>query len=324
MRGKILTWLGAACGVTIVACSSVSAEQACTDLAGAVCTKVSECATPLFNEVYGNVATCQSRQAAACQKGLALPTNGDTPGFAEDCSKSYATATCTNVLQNTQTTACTRTTFGTVGDGGACGTDGQCLSGKCQTDSTTGCGKCIEPLGAGQTCQSTSDCQSGLTCVVTATNPTASTCVAPAASGKPCSNTSPVTPCQSGLLCVSGTCTAPLAAGSACDPKASQCDAASGYWCTPVGTRCVPVLYAAAGQPCGYDSTTGDLTACSGGGGGGLLGACMNIDKTTGKGTCAGAAADGAPCDNTNGPFCMPPALCLNGACTVVDPATCN
>jgi len=126
-------------------------------------------------------------------------------------------------------------------------------------------------------------------------------------------------------------CQAPLPAGSACSPAAPLCDTTNGYFCTPRGTRCILALYAGTGQPCGYDSMTGDYTLCSG------SGACQNISQTTGLGTCTAPAATNAACDLVAGPFCAPPAICnvpgaggdagadagTAGTCTVHDPSTC-
>lgn len=325
MRSKnVLAWLGAVGAALLVACSSVSPTEACADLSNAVCNKAAECASPTLSVIYGDVTTCASRAAASCEKSLALKDTVDTPDFAEKCSQTYATSSCGDVVDNNPAPDCKRTKFGLIADGSVCGTAGQCASGVCQIDGTTGCGKCVEPAPNGQACQSTSDCQSGLVCAATTTG---AACIAPAASGATCSTTAPIIPCQQGLICNGTTCQAPLAAGSACDatPGKSLCDGANGYWCTPKGTRCVSVKFAPAGKACGYDQTTGDLTVCTGGGAGGAaLGACQNIDQQTLQGTCAAAAADGATCDAAKGPYCTPPALCIGGACTVVDPATCK
>jgi len=309
-----------ACGVAALACSSpVTATQACTDLATAVCNKTSECAPPVFTEVYGDVGTCVSRTTTSCEQALAAPGTGDTPDFTDSCSQGYTSASCTDLLQNNQPQQCVRTTFGTVGAGSACGADGQCSTGVCQIDPTTGCGTCIQPAQAGGACKSSADCVAGLVCAATAQSTT--TCVAPVGQSQACSTAVPVIPCQAGLLCSGGNCVQPLAAGSACDPKNSQCDTLNGYWCTPKGTRCVAIKFAGPGETCGYDSTSGDLTACTGAGG---AGGCQNVDQKTLQGTCAAAAADGAACDASKGPFCEPPANCISGTCQVVDPSTCH
>ena len=324
MRSKnVFAWLAAFTSVAVVACSSVSPTQACTDLSAAICDKASQCAPGAFNEVYGDTTTCTTRATASCEQALALKDTADTPDFAEKCSQSYTTVSCGDAADNNPPAACKRTTFGKIADGAACGTAGECASGVCQIDGTTGCGKCIEPVASGQACQSNGDCQTGLVCA--AASQSSAVCIAPVGAGATCSTAVPIIPCQEGLICDGAKCQTPLAAGSACNPTKSLCDGVGGYWCTPKGTRCVAVKYAGPNQTCGYDATSGDLTVCTGSGAGaGLLGACMNINQQTGQGTCAAAAPDGAACDLTNGPFCTPPALCLNKTCTIVDPSTCH
>jgi hypothetical protein len=55
----------------------------------------------------------------------------------------------------------------------------------------------------------------------------------------------------------------------------------------------------AAGQPCG--DVGGKSVECTAG--------------TCEKGVCVARAADGAHCDLVAGPFCLPPALCIQGTC---------
>ncbi len=258
MRSKnVLAWLAAAGAAAVVACSSVSPTQACTDLAKAVCDKAAQCASSVVSEVYGDATTCASRTTSSCEQSLALKDTADTPDFAEKCSVAYATLSCGDALDNVPAADCKRKELGKLSDGSACGTAGQCASSVCQIDGTTGCGKCIEPAAAGAACQSTNDCQDGLVC---AAGTSGGVCIAPAASGATCSTKAPIVPCQGGLICNGTTCQTPLAAGSACDPTPgkSLCDGASGYWCTPKGTRCVAVKFAGPNAACGYDSTTGD------------------------------------------------------------------
>ncbi len=325
MRTKILLALAAAAGAAIaVACSGVSATQACTDLSTAVCNKLEQCAPPLVTAAYGDVPTCATRTEISCNSALALKDTTQTPDLAENCSKTYATLSCDDAFQNNLPAACKPTTTGKIATGSACGTAGECASNVCQIDATTGCGTCIASVAAGGACQSSTDCNAGLVC-------SSAVCVAPAASGGACTTAAPIIPCQVGLVCDGSKCQTPLAAGSACTPNASLCDGAQGYWCTPHGTRCVQILYVATGQPCGYDTNTGDLTACSN------SATCANVDAKTLMGTCAAPAADNAACDSKLGPFCTPPATCSGvidadagadagapGTCTIRDPSTCH
>jgi len=312
--------------LVVPACSSTSPTQACSDLSAAVCAKIEQCASAVVTSIYGDTTTCASAAQGSCTAALALTDTGDTAGNVEDCSKAYASLSCSDALDNNLPQACAHHP-GTVADGATCGTAGQCKSGVCQFDSS-GCGKCIEAVASGGACTATSDCQSGLVCV--ASSSTASACIAPVGSGATCSTQAPVVPCQAGLVCDSKTtkCETPLPAGSACDAtiQPTLCDQANGYFCTPIGTRCQLAIAATTGQPCGYDVKTGDYSYCAG------SGFCGNVDQQTGLGTCVAPAASGAACDVANGPLCMPPAFCktgevdggTGGTCTTVDPSTCH
>lgn len=324
--------------VVLLACSSngssndggtdaSSATQACTDLANAICNKLAQCDAPAVTQIWGSPAACVAANASTCGASLALTNTTDTPSSAEACSAAYGSLSCTNAFDNDPPTACTHQTPGPLAVGSTCGTPGQCASGVCQVDTLAGCGKCIAAVAAGAACQTTSDCQSGLVCA--ATSATAAVCVTPAASGGTCSTKYPIVPCAYDLLCNAGTCQAPLAMGSACAPAASLCDATNGFWCSPLSTRCVAILFAATGQPCGYDKTTGDLTECSG------SGACQNISMTTGLGTCTAPVGSGSMCNAVTGPFCTPPTGCelsgdagadagAMGTCTTFDPSMCH
>lgn len=307
-----------------LACSSVSPTQACTDLANAICDKLAQCAPPAVTGVYGDTTTCATRAELSCNQALAIKDIADSPGDYDDCSKAYATISCTDAVGNNPPKECAHKP-GKVADGSVCGTAAECVSSVCQLDST-GCGKCIEAVAANGTCMATSDCQAGLVCA--ASTSTTAVCIAPAASGATCSTKLPIAPCQIGLVCDSGKCAAPLTAGSACDPavQPTLCDSANGYFCTPHGTRCIQALFAGANQPCGFDATNGNFTACSG------SGFCGNVSQTTGLGTCIAPAADNGACDLAQGPLCLPPAVCdtsggadggTAGTCKVHDPSTC-
>jgi hypothetical protein len=326
-RGVIVLTLAALAAAAGAACSSTSPAQACTDISNAVCAKIEACAPAAISGLYGDTATCAQRTESTCNAALALKNTGDEPGNVEDCSKAYASLSCTDALGNTLPKECAHKP-GPLGDGTTCGAAGQCKSGVRQFD-TTGCGKCIEPIAAGANCNATSDCASGLVCAISATTQTSvtSVCIAPAATGGTCSTKVPIVPCQAGLVCDAGKCAAPLAANSACDPavQPTLCDQANGYFCTPRGTRCILAIAAGTGAACGYNIQTGDYSYCTG------SGFCGNIDQQTGMGTCIAPAADGTACDIGKGPLCTPPAVCTittdggtTGNCTVKDPSSCQ
>ncbi len=305
--------VGSVALVGSLACSSVSEQQACTDLANAICAKANQCVPAVVQGVYGDTSTCATVVDGSCKQTLGVTSTSDTPSSVETCAQAYANISCGDALQNNPPKACQQTA-GKLAAGAVCGTDGQCTTGACLAiGGSNGCGVCGTRVAAGSACLVASDCQYGLVCALNATNNLV--CVAPAASGAACATT----PCQTGLVCAGTTgnkkCAAPLSAGSACDPAQQPCDSAAGYWCNPLQTRCSPVKFAAAGATCGYDTATGDLTLCAD------SGFCT---KQTG-GTCLAAAALGATCSATAGPLCAPPNTCQNGTCTApTDPSSCK
>src|SRR5262249_43518878 len=116
-------------------------------------------------------------------------------------------------------------------------------------------------------------------------------------------------PCASPDVCVSGTCAPAQPAGASC-PTGGECDIAQGAICEPTTHKCVMVTFAGAGQACGL--VGGAIVGCKGGG------TCKVTAGMT-QGTCQPAAADGAACDVTNGPHCLPPATCDKGLCRLPD-----
>jgi hypothetical protein len=134
------------------------------------------------------------------------------------------------------------------------------------------------------------------------------TCTIDVGVGGACGRTAP---CSPGLSCVGatatamGTCmTAAISAGTACDNQAGPgCARELGLYCNTTSASCTTVQYAGDGAACGVTSG-GDLVDCQ-------QGTCYGSVGTTVMGTCKANAADGAACDNTNGPLCTTPARCV-------------
>jgi hypothetical protein len=138
------------------------------------------------------------------------------------------------------------------------------------------------------------------------------TCGSPPAVGGSCAELF----CGPGLICagISKTCGTPVAVGAACDP--APCS--PGSVCVgAVGTRrCqAAVSVAAGGQPCGL--VGGSRVECA------AQGLCKLATGQT-SGTCLSAAADGAACDDTNGPLCALPARCVAGTCQLPSAVSCH
>lgn len=296
----VMALLAAGCG------SSVSPDKACTDLAAAFCTQISNCAGPLISLGYGDVATCQARVKLSCLPGLMAPNTSATPDKADSCATAVMSATCDALYGRMTVKQCVPDP-GKLANGNACGDDGQCMSTYCKKAANAVCGVCGDKAAGGGTCTLDADCQDGLACAGGA-------CAAFVAVGGTCDATHP---CVQPNVCKGGVCAVPQEVGQTCTPSTDffgDCDRTKGLTCPPTSRTCTTTTFAAAGAPCGF--VNGAFVGCA------AAGHC----KVTGgaiMGTCLAAAADGAACDATNGPECMAPAQCVSGVCKLPNPAAC-
>jgi hypothetical protein len=316
MRSKheLASWLAPAFGIWIVACSgsssgsagAVSADQACSDFASAACQALSGCTAFLIQDVYGDVTTCSTRLKASCGDALAANGTGLTPALRESCVKALPAASCADLYDNNFPSEC-QAVAGQLANGATCGDSSQCKSAYCNLGADGTCGACGAARGAPDAaCLRNDDCDYGSLC-------TGGKCAVPVTAGGTCDTAHP---CQQTLACKGGVCATPDEAGAAC--TTGSCDQPKGLYCsTGAGPVCTSIGLATAGKACGL--VGGGLTVCSAGG-------HCNVVTGTGAGTCAAAAADGAACDDTNGPTCLPPAVCgaTSKVCTLPDPANCH
>jgi hypothetical protein len=292
--------------------ASVSADQACTDAANALCAKLNMCSALFVQIVFGDVSTCVSRSHAPCASGLSAHGTGASPSTLEACAQAIPGASCTDVLSHNTPAAC-KPLMGQLANGTACGDSSQCQSGYCNQGTGIGqkstCGVCGTQAAAGGACKVDDDCPYGAKCN------TAQVCVTLGAAGATCDGTHP---CQGTLACKGGTCATPDAAGQACtvDASGQSCDTNQGQFCNLTNKVCQMIGTAGPGQPCGFVS--GGLVACTG------AGLCKTSSTPGTSGTCLAPAADGASCDPLMGPSCLPPALCTGGKCTLADPSSCK
>jgi hypothetical protein len=304
--------VGMVLGATAVACSSssgdggsVSADQASGDAATALCQKIDACSAFLISETYGDAATCASRIKSSFVSALGASGTGQTPAHLDGCAKAIPAVSCDDALGNNTPAAC-QPVAGHLAAGAACGDSSQCASAYCNLGTDGTCGACATTRAAdGGTCNRDDDCVVGAVC-------NSSTCVTLAAAGASCSDAQP---CQKTLVCKSGTCAIPDGAGAPC--STGTCDALAGLFCSIAAPHvCTKIALAGAGEAC--FAVNGGLTAC---GNGGL---CSRGALAT-TGTCEAPAADGASCDDTNGPPCMPPAVCSAAkVCTIAAPDSCH
>jgi hypothetical protein len=160
------------------------------------------------------------------------------------------------------------------------------------------CAQPTGPLAAGAACYAAGQCQTGF-CAIGAS--ACGACAALPGAGEPCT---PTRQCGPGMQCTGDlTCRVPGVEGDACG-KSAGC--APGLRC--VGGSCAAYASAAArGQPCGV--VGGKAVTCT-------AGDCQIPTGTT-AGTCVGRSTEGAACDQTAGPFCEPPAVCVSGTCRI-------
>jgi hypothetical protein len=309
----VAKWLGPAVGIWIAACSSgsggagsVSADQACSDLANALCQKLNTCSATFVTYNYGDVATCAMRVNTSCGQNIAANGTGLTPANRETCAMAIPGASCEDLVDHNFPSAC-QAVAGQLANGTACADSSQCQSTYCNLGTDGTCGACgAARTAAGGTCHRDDDCETGTPCK-------SGGCVTQVKAGGTCDGTHH---CQTTLACKAGVCATPDGAGAPC--SAGTCDALAGLYC-PTGNNpvCKVIGFAKAGEPCGL--VNGTDTGCAGGGRCGL--------NTSGMGTtCEAAAADGASCDENTGPLCLAPAVCgaSSKVCTLPNPANCH
>jgi hypothetical protein len=312
MLGLIL--LTGACG------TSPSANQGCSDLANARCARENACSANALVNHFGDLASCQMRETAACLDRLQASGTSSTPAFEEGCSVALPLESCPDFFDNNAPIACTPAP-GEILDGAPCLANAQCASGNCNLGPHVVCGTCGTPAGIGESCDGRS-CMRELIC-----QGDPPVCVQPQPLGGPCDKN---TPCAIGGSCVGampgqlGNCQAAVTTqGAPCDPTRALtpgCERAKQLYCNATTQTCEPIVYASAGQPCG--DVNGATVDCADAGG------CYPTTAKTG--TCLAAAAEGAACDTVNGPGCRSPAKCVTAAgttggnCQLPDATTCR
>lgn len=295
---------------TTFACSSdPSQEEACTAFAQASCDALQRCNPDAFNRTYADGTTCLTRQQLACSYQFPQNSNTTTRNFL-DCGHALQAASCAQLLVNqtvvlTNVTEC-RPLPGNQTNGSVCFADTQCKSTFCDKGLLGGlCGACAQRALVNEDCNATA-CDFGLICAQQNGQPMR--CVAPStvALGQNCDQTAR---CQAGLVCVGQKCTNLLKAGDACMPGQSNdaCDRTQGLSCDQNSQRCVATQYVKVGQACG-GSVQNQRTTCTG------SSRCINDQL------CLGPAGDGQTTFYT----CLPPAIAVNGICTLPDPNLCK
>lgn len=307
----VVTALLLACGGDDGGGNGFSAEAACDDAAGVYCDAINTCSSFYIRAAFTDLSQCKTRVKLECMSRFDATGTSLTPARLNECANAVRGQTGCGVLDQ-QPDAC-KTAAGTLADGNACAVDDQCAGRHCRLAQNSTCGACTTRQPAGQACETTGGCEEGLVCANRV-------CATRGKKGDACTADRP---CLVSLVCNSGTCADAIPAGMACTPKRQQdpdhfdpCERLKGFFCHPTRNVCTAIELAAPGQTCGLVNAT--FVGCSGGGN------CKTSAANPFQGTCQAPAADGATCNDTDGPKCTVPARCKGGVCTLPDPNACK
>ena len=290
--------------MTVLPDLAITALQACNDYIVAYCQKLESCAPLLITTQFGDVTTCTTRLQLVCALGTTPTGAGPMPTAIETCVADLTSTSCDDVFAAVLPASCASAT-GTKMNGTGCGDASECQSGFCGKPDNMACGTCGPKPTTGSDC-SHIPCGDGFVCSA------ANLCVAKGLVSASCQTDSD---CIASLSCegahgtTSGTCQRRLTAGVTCDSTTQTtpgCDTLNGLFCNPATKVCQTLGLAGAGQVCGINN--GGYSVCT----------ASAYCRTSGlSGTCVATAADGAACNATNGPMCLPPANCVNGVCVL-------
>ncbi len=305
--------------------NEVTADEACTDLAHARCTRLAACSMTAVQTRFGDAATCEAQEKLSCANALSAPSNGNTPTHDEACSQAVGTWACADFLDNTTPPPACQQQTGALAAGAPCAFPGQCQTGFCAIVPGSACGACAAAPTAGASCAELTTCGPGLTCTTDT-----QTCAVFAAAGGTCGAGQP---CGAGLSCVGANATAGVKGkcqasatqvGATCDPTlktGAGCDRNAGLVCNGQTKQCAAVVVAAGGQPCG--SVNGQPQLCG-------AGTCIGASAGQ-PGTCVADASEGGACDLASGPDCVVLARCVLGSdggtagtCQINDASSCH
>jgi hypothetical protein len=279
---------------------SLTSMQACAQLATDRCMKLQMCSMSDLVRRFGDLGTCETREALGCQQAQNAPDTAETPAQALACSMAIATGSCAEFLGNTPPTACQPMPGP---EAGGCSFSAQCQTTFCALGAFALCGQCRDVPQVGTDC-SASGCGPNLLCSA------ANQCQVPGTLNSPCGHPAP---CANGFSCVgatnnqaNGRCQTEIATlGGSCDfthRNRAGCNADQGLTCSLATGKCVNLAHVAAGAACGIVNNVD--TACT-------AGATCQIPTGQKTGKCVAPAADSAACDSAKGPDCFFPARCI-------------
>ena len=113
---------------------------ACAQLAAATCAKIEACVKGGVVHRYGDAATCEARQTAACVVSLGANATGNMPETVTTCATTLPQSTCAE-YEAAEVAVCAPQA-GTRAAGATCTYSAQCATSFCAIALGTNCGVC--------------------------------------------------------------------------------------------------------------------------------------------------------------------------------------
>jgi hypothetical protein len=282
-------------------CIPIDAAPTCQGYADMSCAQLARCSPALLRAVYDDVDACSARTFESCLSSLRSAGHEAAvrAGIA-GCTAELASVSCEQLLDHALPAAC-QLLPGERADGEPCDSAAQCASMRCAFGSDSACGVCSPLAEPGGTCAADSDCVFGAVCG-------GGSCRVPGQLAAPCD---PAQRCAYPWVCAGGACSDAHGPGEPCSFGADRCDRYQGLFCGASG-KCGPWQSGLAGAACNQTAT--EWTVCGGGS------SCVASVEGA---ACAGPLPDQAPCRPDQAPYCLAPAQCVGGACTLPSSVSC-
>lgn len=281
--------------------SSGGGGNACAAVASAVCGKLFGCLDLVAVPWFGDKTMCETRYKASCERKLKLPdVSSSLASQMQSCATTISNGSC-DVMLDTANLQCMNPA-GTRDSGLACASNVQCKTSYCKKPSGEECGVCAPKKGSGSECPGDAACDAGMSCLKGKCGK-----ISIVGGGDACDGEAKV--CAFGFGCVANVCKKQGDGGAACDPAAKSADcriADKLLYCKPDAKACTKISVAESTGDCSDGATLCKAGYCP---------------KT---GTCIPRVGDGEDCDEAAGKFCLLPAQCAKGVCTLPSPNKCN
>src|SRR5438067_9629114 len=108
MSTRLMGWvcLALSCGGSSHPADALTADDACATAARTRCQKLMGCSAADLDKRFGDVATCEAREALACTAALAATGTGNTPATVVGCADAIQQQACGDFLGKSPPNAC--------------------------------------------------------------------------------------------------------------------------------------------------------------------------------------------------------------------------